>query len=382
MLWSIQAPAASAEQFSDHSVAEVLYEFDGPRIFTTAAAGLMCLWYESGEDEATNTVRYLVAPTDAKLVSQLKTGRKTVYDALAQPWLWIVDADAARNAIHSWVIHGLDEVPAHAKPQKDAPLKPEFVPVLSYRLVGNGLEEGAIPASVIARAVERPTVALKRVLEALVGDATSQGRPFEDIRKAYDLPATRFAFNSFEVSFGYPQGVQLPLLADGQNVYEASAKKIQDALLWLESPSSAPKPDDVMLEVLKELAPPAHGLVTSAEIRSQFISSHVPVVIDRNARGVITRTISASRALQLSLMQVIGRLGELDKDNFSFILRDRADEQAEIKVVFTEEQFDDVMEVFVNDRRVVIQGRIRAGKNILDLVALEPAPLPPPSTTP
>lgn len=374
MLWRIETPTCSIEQFDKRTIAEVLYDFDGPKIFTTSSGSLTRLWYECAEDIQIGVLRYLVVPVDDQLIAHLKNGTRTVYDALQQPWIWAVDVDESDNVTTGWVVR-LEEVPDLAKPERSALLWPQLEPLISYRLIGDGLREGNVPASVAARAMERPVSALKRLLEAVSNTTSPQGRPVESIRKSYDLPAQRIAFNSFEVSFGMPNEPELPLTEDGQSIYQVSATRLGFALSWLESSNSDNEPDISLLEVLKELVPPAHGQVTKAEVRGQLVLGHRCVVLTRADRTKVTRAIGRKKGKERELLRTEGRIGEFDKDHLSFILRDRIGSAEDLKCTFTEEQFDDLYEAFDNDRRVVLLGKLQTKRDVLEVVAAEPVPV-------
>jgi hypothetical protein len=379
MLWPLNDPC-SADNFVSRRVSEVLYEFDGPKIFLTDAGPLQYLWYEAAEDAETGVLRYLVAPTDRRMVEGLKSGARTVYDALNQPWLWAVDIDQKDEIIEAGVLT-LEEVPTMAKPEKSATLWPQLEPLLSYRLIGDGLREGNVPASVAARALERPAAALKRLFES-VRNTTAHGRPEESVRKVYDLPARRFAFNSFEVAFGPPNEPELLLSADGESVYGAAARGLQEAVDWLRSPDQEGRslPSIQLLEVLKELAPPAHGQVVRAEISGQMVANGMRVSFTRDDRNRVTQAITKKREIQRALLRTEGRIGEFDKDELTFILRDREDSQLELRCSFSEEQYDDLYDAFVSDRRVELLGRLQQARNVLEVIAVEPLIAPSPDS--
>lgn len=370
MLWKIKTPQCSVEHFNARDLGEILYEFDGPKIFTTSAGSLHYLWYECAEDADASVLRFLVVPTDKQTIAYLKDGTRTVYDALSQPWVWAVDIDKDDQIAGGWVVQ-LDDVPVSAKPERGVALWPELEPLISYRLIGPGLREGDVPTSVAARALERPTAALKRLLEA-VSKTSAQGRPEESFRKAYDLPAQRIAFNSFEVSFGMPKEMELPLADDGKSLYQRGSEYLQKAFDWLESDGGRPEPDIALLEVLKELVPPAHGQVVEAEIRGQMIVGQQRVLLTRKNRQAVTQAIYRKRQKERELLREEGRIGEFDKDQLTFILRDRPNAVEELKCAFTEEQFDDLYEAFDHDRRVVLLGKLQMTRNVLEIVAAEP----------
>lgn len=370
MLWNIELPQCSVDIFNDRNILEVLYEFDGPKIFITSIDSLHYLWYESGEDADVGILRYLVVPTDPQTIAYLKDGTRTVHDALSQPWVWAVDVGADDQVIRAWAVQ-LDDVPQSFKPEPGTALWPQLEPLLSYRLIGSGLREGCVPSSVAARALERPTAALKKLLE-LMGRSTSHGRPEESMRRAYDLPAKRIAFNSFEVSFGMPNETELPLADGGKTLYQVGSEYLGKAFDWLKSDGRSGELDSILLEVLKELVPPAHGLVVESEVRGQMIAGQSPVRLTRKDRQTVNQAISLKKFKERELLREEGRIGEFDKDQLSFILRDRLASFDELKCSFTEEQFDDLYEAFDNDRRVVLLGKLQKTRNVLEVLAAEP----------
>ena len=366
MLWQIDLDPVSHAKFANLQLAEVLYDFGGPRIFTALCDSLLHLWYQCAEDDETGESRYLVVPTSEKNVAMLKDGSLTVHDALAQPWLWAVNLNAQNAPAAAWVLHGLSEVPADAKPRLGVPLWPHLRPLISYRLIGDGLAEGKIPASVIASAVKRPTAALKFLLELANNSASVQGRPEETFRKSYDLPVKWFAFNSFEVSFAAPAQEALEDL----NQYIVPAAKLGEAFAWL-SGDGAGHLDIELLEVLKALAPPASGQVTRSEVGGLLVSSNTKFSMTRDHRTLITQAI-ARHADQLLMRDFEGRVRQLDRDHFTLTLRD-IDGQPDIKCSFSDEHFDDLHEAFNSEARTRIFGRLVQNGRILRILAVGPA---------
>ena len=89
-MWSIPGKPVSPARFQPFEPVDVLYEFDGPRIFTLwDSEGELNLAYWSDEDDA--ICRYVVVPTTGKIVAALRQGGISVYDALNQPRCWLCD---------------------------------------------------------------------------------------------------------------------------------------------------------------------------------------------------------------------------------------------------------------------------------------------------
>ncbi|WP_460124251.1 hypothetical protein [Pseudomonas sp. H3_G09] len=367
MNWTITTPKVAIEPFNPLEISEVLYEFDGPKIFvTTDSDRLMRFWYESLDDRLTKTLRYLVTTTTESQINMLKSGKRTVHDLLKQPWLWAVDCSYSMEPKNAWVVDEINDVPAEYKPKQDATLYLEHMPLLSYRLIGDGLREGQVPASVIAKAVTGPTSALKRLLEAVM-PSESYGRPEESFRRSYDLPAVRFAFNSFEVSFSAPTDEHDESLKKGLVLYGNGTSKLKDAFAWLTNPTSHAEPEGYVLQALKELAPPAHGQIESVELRGQLIGSSQKILISRFDRKTITQALVKKKTEEEQLMQVSGVIRELDKDHRRFTLRNRPDQKEDLICTFDEEHYDDVIEYFANDTLITATGRYKTSKNLFEV---------------
>ncbi|HEV7225582.1 MAG TPA: hypothetical protein VGN42_22945 [Pirellulales bacterium] len=89
-MWNAAGKSVELDRFQPFEPREVLYEFDGPRIFTVKDAedelNLAC-W----SDENQQICRYVVVPTTSKILAALRGGEISVYDALNQPRCWLCD---------------------------------------------------------------------------------------------------------------------------------------------------------------------------------------------------------------------------------------------------------------------------------------------------
>lgn len=180
---------------------DILYEFDGPRIFSLRSrSGELLLAYLC--DQVGNELVFLLAPTSQNAIHHLESGQMSVRDAIAQPWIWIIARD------RHWSIVGcksssFDDLPEAVLPERGVPLLADHIPLLVTKQIGPFLVPGRIPVSVIRRAVDGAAGAIKALLEG-TGFVGGIGRPDERYRKLYDLPVQRIAFGSLEVSFALP----------------------------------------------------------------------------------------------------------------------------------------------------------------------------------
>lgn len=95
---------------------EVLYEFEGPCIFTARAAhGVAVLAYLSEDLEDEQRLRYIVATTSEGTVDELKHGVISVREALDRGSLWMVDFDYGYRPVRAFSVRS-EQLPEDAMP--------------------------------------------------------------------------------------------------------------------------------------------------------------------------------------------------------------------------------------------------------------------------
>ena len=83
-MWSIPGKSVSPKRFEPFEPADVLYEFDGPRIFTLVdSEGELNLAYWSDEDD--QVCLYIVVPTTCPGLKQVVANNKLV--PVDHPWV-------------------------------------------------------------------------------------------------------------------------------------------------------------------------------------------------------------------------------------------------------------------------------------------------------
>lgn len=380
MDWTITAPQFDVESFQGITPEEVLYEFDGPRIFTARSVMGELLFYLA--DEKDGVCRYIVAPTNASIIELMKTGVRSVRDALNQPWVWFLDTQYDGNPVAAWK-GTLADAPVDALPQLGVMLWPHLEPIFVLRAIGEGLGEGTVPASVIRQVVDGATTALKKIAGHVFQAAHAQGRKANEIRQFYDLPMQGVAYNSFEIAFRLPDHKQLNL-GTGEASEEIGSefneigKLLEQALSWAIDGKSEEdnEPLDIdLLEALEKLVPPQTGIVKSVELRGRiFPAGHARYQLTRDTSKRVRRALGKARVSQERIIKVTGLVRELDKDEPSFTLRETDDSKDHV-CRFPQEFLDDVLEVFNTDQRVTISGReiIKNGEIDVSLVSREPS---------
>jgi len=133
-------------------------------------------------------------------------------------------------------------------------------------------------------------------------------------------------------------------------------------------------PDDpeegaVILRALRELTPSSQGSIERLELKGQLIGPRTsPLILERATRKRVNDAIRA-QSLEPQLVDLEGRVCELDKDRLSFELRE-IDESLSQRFVFDESLRDDVYQAFDEEVRVKMAGWKYPGKDVAYLLAV------------
>lgn len=380
-MWNINGMATDVARFQPFELVDVLYEFDGPRIFTlNDREGELNLAYWSDEDDT--VCRYVVVPTTLAIVESLRKGRVSVFDALNQPRCWLCDVDHQGDLKNCQRV-SFDTLPRDVLPATGTMLLPSLEPLLTLRAIGDEIIPGQIPGSVIRACVEGVQKAFKVLSEYVLGQTPQAGRPDDFLRRLFDLPTQRFAFASFEISFRMPIEELNLFTASGHKSPEIETLEkvgllLNKGLAWLttaaseEGVYSPDNPDEsaVVLRALKEITPSSQGGIEQLELKGQLIGPRsTPLVLERTARQRVNAAIR-SRALEPQPVDLVGRIRELDKDRLSFELREIPGAVQVQRFVFDEELLEEVFQAFQEDVRVQVAGRTFPVKNLAYALAL------------
>jgi hypothetical protein len=260
-------------------------------------------------------------------------------------------------------------------------LWPTLEPILTLRAVGKNIEPGMVPGSVIRTCVEGVQKAFKVLSEHALRQNAQAGRPDEFLRNLFDLPTQRIAFSSFEISFRVPSEERDLFTANGVASPAAETLSKVSALLkkGLKSTAGeegifspdAPEEGGVLLRALKELTPSSYGNIEQLELRGSILGPRItPIVLQRADRQRVNNAIR-NRSLEPQLVDLVGRVRELDKDRLSFELREiEGSEVTTRRCVFDEALLEEVFQAFQGDYRVRIAGQAYPGGNVAYALAL------------
>ena len=202
MDWEVRGTKVEAGRFAPFAPIDVLVHNDGPRIFTfDDSEGGLCLACWSDEDESAS--RFIVAPVTPQVVADLQGGLLSTRESLDQARVYLVDVAHSGEPTAAWRV-ALADIPADASPQPRVMLHRELEPFFSLRAIGETIERGHIPGSVIRTTVEAAQKSIKILAEYESELESPQGRPSRALRGSYDLPLQLMRAASFEVAFRSP----------------------------------------------------------------------------------------------------------------------------------------------------------------------------------
>ena len=372
-MWKIPELSGVAAKGFDLTPHQILDEYDGPRLFTVVEGSDLYLVYQCGEDGTIE--RFLIVPTNRQILKNIENSTVTLRDALTSSWAWI--ADRRRDgSVDPAVRVDPSLLPQNALPRPGVTLHPPVAPLLRIKVSGSELPPQAAPASVVTDAVKAATGAVRSLAKFVLGGG-STGRPAEEMRRLYNLPATRFSFGSLEIEFGAPPEVKQGAL-DIQQAAEKVRLLLQEGLCWLEGQQDLEdKPREekrAVIEAMSHLVPPRRGSIETVEVSGVLISK-------AGRKHTLTRKhtekVDSARFFDKDVTRILvenGLIREFDKDQLSFILRDRDGKNIR-SVNFSDELFDDVYEYFDRDVPVTIVTRQTADIQTTDLISVEVASL-------
>ena len=156
MDWNIKGLACSSSDFDGFEIQSILIDVDGPRLFSAQTRVCTALFMLVDENES--SMRFVVVPTDDRMLAKLESGSLTVRAALDQPLLWVLETSHSFCPKNAWRTT-LAELPESILPQKGRMLRAHLQPAFRLRAIGEGLSAGTVPASVIRQVVEGASTA-------------------------------------------------------------------------------------------------------------------------------------------------------------------------------------------------------------------------------
>ncbi len=354
---------------------EVLYDFDGPRVFTSNDAdSKLLLAYQS--DESAEIRRFIIVPFSESLLSSLKAGSITLLEALDQPRVWIADLKDNWTLESVWLTD-LSKISTDRLPKKHVMLWPNLQPKFALRVVHDDARLGHVPSNIIQGTIERVKKSF-RILADHVSETLSNA-PSDIIKNLLNPPAQRFAYRSFEVAF------QMPIPKN--ELENKFLEKFESYMIQGFSLVQSNKEDDFLrnvslisetdrlpiLAALKELAPSSQSQIKEIEISGRIVNKSggfktLTPDIYRNLRKCVLALEGDT-----IMVKVIGKIKQCDRDKFLFDLREISSDLSEgissdsVKCHYELNQEEEVLTAFSEGHQVKVSGIMHKNTNILEV---------------
>ena len=122
-----------------------------------------------------------------------------------------------------------------------------------------------------------------------------------------------------------------------------------------------------LLKVLEKQLPLQSGIAESIEIRGRiFGNARQHYSLTRASTKRVSNALRKVRDTEECICRVSGLIPEMDKDNFTFTLRDTSDGRDHC-CTFPPDLIDEVLLAFNSDRRVTVSGRETQGNGNIDV---------------
>lgn len=348
-------------------VDRVLYETEQPIIFVTHSKfGQLLLAYLAYESSGVSC--FVLASASSEKIRMLEHGTLGVREAICSDWMWLACFRPKSDQTDIWPVVESD-IPNDYLPVPGTPLLPEHTVVFAARALGEGIELGRLPCSVVSLVADSARASLKAVLDYLRA-ANTEGRPTDAQRALYDLPVQRLRFASFEVGLAEPHSD----FFQDQSLQQAVAF-LELGLHWAEtasdqtvSPGASPAEREAVLRATLALMPPSSGVVSAIEVSGAWLKGR-RFHLDRSSRMKVSRQLRNLRTERIVFYT--GRIGEIDDDNLSFTLRETED-GIDHKGSFPEGLLDDMRTHYYESNRIQISGVELSGRlRVTAVVALD-----------
>jgi len=360
---------------------EILFEFEEPLTFVCRDPDDQNLLAHSLCD-GSGVSRYLVVPTDGRILEELKSGTIDLLGALRQPRCWVADFESAWKIQQLWLT-SFEDIPKDFLPKPGAMLTPDLEPLFRLRLVGPGVGPGKTSAADIRMAAQAAESGLRGLARIALDEKKKAGAVPGGVRHFSDLPYLFSRAASFEIAFGRPRdrlpGFDKEVFSERGRLLERGLKPVRadsDGFQSLEGLDAVQSVQ--VLEVIRALTPPSKGGVERVEFGGEMVEAVTGSrVLTRDDRLRSVRKIKASQKAprKEAPFRISGVVEEADQGNFSFKLRHLdpagvsvAGDTGEIAFVFEEHLYDTVMEAFNSLERMVVVGeRVDSRYQALDM---------------
>ena len=239
--WTPETPADAVAAFGALQPTHILYELDNDVMLFVSATrrSLSVLCYKIDNDDGFS--QYVVSPTSDIVIDKLINGNISLRMAVAQPWLWVVEAANSDFAVRATWTLSPDSIPEAMLPKAGRSLfnsrsiilerttVREKDAYLSVKFRGGDIRNGTIPFGVIKNSLEEVYRSLWRIFAPGIKRATRNVND-KTLRRIVNIPTYEMAHASLLIEIEKPE-IDLTVIR-GNNEPEIN---VSDALINVDS---------------------------------------------------------------------------------------------------------------------------------------------------
>ncbi|MDY1010336.1 hypothetical protein [Sphingomonas sp. CFBP9019] len=321
----------------------VLYDFDGPAIFTCNIGPATFLFFKVEEQDDGEV--YLLAPIDDDELASLRGGRLSIRGAMSHREAWLALVDFDFNVVHYQ--EQSHEEYLHLLPENGIALYERFGEVadtleqaeafMSFKFESSVMSSVSMPLSVLKARVDAVSDVVR---SALLPSRLSSGRK----SRYFDPEVAPLRFNSLLIAIKEPQFDKTGLLSSKEtqaftpeSLTLESEQKSAHFLSELEKTTKLARDERLtrqqandhfeVLEQITSIVPTSKNELTRLQIGFRTSKGTKLVSIDKRTGD---RLVEARLSIQAPVRTIIGSIIELNDDAKTFIVKDVAGRQTTV----------------------------------------------------
>ena len=235
---------------------------------------------------------------------------------------------------------------------------------LMISLGGPNIGVGVAPASAIATALNNMHGAIQTILAYLTtGQLPGRGRLPDRVSRPADFRFVGVAKGSVRIRLNLPEATTLFPEYESEPI-ERSVRLILEAVGWVSSLSGVDELERriadqrltrLLLSQVRRVAPSPSGAVQRVEFSGRLVDAESRYILSRSSIRRIREAFDTAPLVSTRVAEE-GKLRSVDVDSGIFQLRQRPDDQPDIRCIIPREIIGEAISYLVDDAVVIVEG--------------------------
>lgn len=370
-MWVDDRPFAKNWHGGPIEPSEVLYDFDGPAIFTSQIGPATLLFFKVAEYDEGDV--FLAAPVDDEELTALRGGHLSIRGSMSHREAWVVEVD------FDFVVRRYQEQSYREYepllPQNGVALYAKYGEVpdtieqaeafLSFKFESDLMTSLSMPLSVLKGRIDAVSEVVR---DALLPERLAFGRK----ARFFDVDVAPLRFNSLLIAIKDPQIDELGLLTSKETAGFTAESLITDSedrgahfLAELDAAAALARKDtltrdqaDLHFELLDSIVgiiPTTKNDITRLQVGFRTDNGTKLVSIDKRTGD---RLLAARKSIEAPIRDIVGAIIELNDDARTFIMKDAGGRQTTINPLFDRYQDMEERKLLRIGQRLKVTGKL------------------------